>query len=237
MDHGGGSPAQQPIEISISPELARARAATARYATDLDAAKAAGYRIITPMMPDMGYHFMNPAVQGFDIEKPPILVYERSGDGWQLGALEWVFPKKPDDAAASTARPTARSPPPATTTTARSWRRRRAVGLRPRRARRPVRASSSGTRDLVTMHVWLWYPNPDGLFSSTNPLVTPFDEPARPAPRPRGPCGSSAGRRPTELDGDQLKDRRQRLSGARGLVAAAVLQHRGHDRDHQHARR
>jgi len=28
---------------------------------------------------------------------------------------------------------------------------------------------------LVTMHVWLWYPNPSGLFSGTNPLVTGFD--------------------------------------------------------------
>jgi len=26
------------------------------------------------------------------------------------------------------------------------------------------------------MHVWLWYPNPAGLFSGTNPLVTPFNE-------------------------------------------------------------
>jgi hypothetical protein len=29
------------------------------------------------------------AVQGFDVTKPPILVYERHGHRWQLGALEW----------------------------------------------------------------------------------------------------------------------------------------------------
>jgi hypothetical protein len=23
--------------------------------------------------------------------------------------------------------------------------------------------------------VWLWYPNPDGFFASTNPLVKPFN--------------------------------------------------------------
>ena len=28
---------------------------------------------------------------------------------------------------------------------------------------------------LVTLHMWLWYPNPSGLFSGTNPLVTPFN--------------------------------------------------------------
>jgi hypothetical protein len=29
--------------------------------------------------------------------------------------------------------------------------------------------------DLTTMHVWIWYPNPAGLYSSTNPLVAPFN--------------------------------------------------------------
>jgi hypothetical protein len=29
--------------------------------------------------------------------------------------------------------------------------------------------------DLVTLHVWVWYHNPDGLYSGTNPLVRPFN--------------------------------------------------------------
>ena len=29
--------------------------------------------------------------------------------------------------------------------------------------------------DLFTMHVWIWYPNPAGLYSGTNPLVAPFN--------------------------------------------------------------
>jgi hypothetical protein len=29
---------------------------------------------------------------------------------------------------------------------------------------------------LITMHVWLWYPNPTGLFASTNPLAAPFNQ-------------------------------------------------------------
>ena len=28
---------------------------------------------------------------------------------------------------------------------------------------------------LVTLHVWLWYPNPDGLYAGMNPLVAPFN--------------------------------------------------------------
>ena len=76
-------------------QLARARLATAKYSNDLDAAKAAGYGILTQQIAGMGYHFINPAVKGFDVSKPPILVYEKHGGKWQLGALEWVFPKKP----------------------------------------------------------------------------------------------------------------------------------------------
>jgi AAA ATPase domain len=30
--------------------------------------------------------------------------------------------------------------------------------------------------DLVALHVWLWYHNPDGLYSGTNPLVRPFNK-------------------------------------------------------------
>jgi hypothetical protein len=29
--------------------------------------------------------------------------------------------------------------------------------------------------DLVTLHLWLWYPNPDGLYSGTNPYIRPFN--------------------------------------------------------------
>ena len=28
----------------------------------------------------------------------------------------------------------------------------------------------------MTLHLWLWYPNPDGVFNSTNVLVSPFDK-------------------------------------------------------------
>ena len=41
----------------LADQLARARLATAKYATSLHAAKADGYQIITRMIPDMGWHF------------------------------------------------------------------------------------------------------------------------------------------------------------------------------------
>ena len=79
----------------LTADVVAARLATAKYATNLALAKADGYQIVTRMMPDMGYHFMNPAVKVFDLTRPPILVYEHTGSGWQLGALEWVFTSKP----------------------------------------------------------------------------------------------------------------------------------------------
>jgi len=45
----------------------------------------------------------------------------------------------------------------------------------------PTRSPSTGARfslwhpDLVTLLLWLWYPNPAGLYSGTNPLVRPFN--------------------------------------------------------------
>src|SRR5919108_6346981 len=83
------------IDRQLTRQLAQMRVATAPYATDLERAKADGYRIITPMMEDMGFHYLKPAIADFDVTKPPILVYVRRDGRYQLGALEWVFPEKP----------------------------------------------------------------------------------------------------------------------------------------------
>ena len=63
---GGGGSAQ------LAAQLADARFATAEYATDLDAAKADGYSLqITPNMPNMGFHFLNPSIGEFDVKRRP----------------------------------------------------------------------------------------------------------------------------------------------------------------------
>src|SRR5215212_5170097 len=76
-------------------QLAKARVATAPFVADLARAKKAGYKQITPMMHNMGFHYLNPTITTFDPAKPPILVYTRRNGRYQLGALEWVFPTKP----------------------------------------------------------------------------------------------------------------------------------------------
>jgi hypothetical protein len=157
---------------SLANQLASARMATAKYVSNLGKAKADGYRIITRMIPDMGFHYMNPDVKDFDVRRPPILVYERRGGTVQLAALEWVFPQKP----AKPPLPGARygSFPAACHyadgTFVPQALEERCAPTGPKGA-----AFTFWHPDLVTMHVWLWYPNPSGLFASTNPLVTPFN--------------------------------------------------------------
>ena len=70
-DHNHAGPGSEPS--TLAEQLAGARAATAKFVFDLHAAKRAGYQIITPMMPDMGFHFLNMGISGFDVRRPHIL--------------------------------------------------------------------------------------------------------------------------------------------------------------------
>ncbi len=153
-------------------KLALARVATAKYANDLDAAKAAGYGILTQKIPGMGYHFINPSVRGFDVRHPPILVYERHGSHWQLGALEWVFPSKP-------AAPPLKGATYGSFPAACHYKDGTFVVAASQDACAPKSPQSGAAFNfwhpaLVTMHVWIWYPNPAGLYASMNPLVPAF---------------------------------------------------------------
>jgi hypothetical protein len=158
---------------SLASQLAAARLATARYATSLHTAKADGYQIITRMIPDMGWHFRNPTIQGFDVTRPPILVYERHGRSWQLGALEWVFPQQPEVPLLPGA--TYGSFGAACHYTDGTFVFARVQELCAKRSPETGARFTFWHPDLVTLHVWLWYPNPDGLYNSTNPLVRPFN--------------------------------------------------------------
>jgi hypothetical protein len=158
----------------LASELALARSATAKYASNLALAKANGYGIITQMIPSMGYHFLNPKVTGFDIRKPAILVYQRQGNTWQLGALEWVFPKMPTT-----------EPVPGARYGSFGAACHYVDGTFVFAASQDKCAPTSPTSgakfnfwhpNLVTLHIWLWYPNPAGLFSGTNPLVSVYNK-------------------------------------------------------------
>jgi hypothetical protein len=157
----------------LAAQLAHARLATAKYATNPAAAKHDGYQLITRMIPDMGWHYLNPTIHGFDVRKPHILVYERRGSRWQLGALEWVFTQTP-----------ATPPLPGATYgsfgAACHYQDGTFVFARTQELCAP-RNPATGARfsfwhpELVTLHVWVWYHNPAGLYSGTNLLIRPFN--------------------------------------------------------------
>lgn len=171
--HGSAERGHPHASDTLPATLAEARLATAKYATSLRAARANGYRIITKMIPDMGFHFMNPKITGFQVTKPPILVYEKRGRKWQLGALEWVFPSTPETPPLPGARygsfAAACHYADGTFVPAASQ------DACPKTAPGTGAAFGFWHPDLVTLHVWLWYPNPDGLYASMNPFVRPFN--------------------------------------------------------------
>lgn len=154
-------------------DVAAARLTTAKYVTNLALAKADGYGIITRMIPDMGYHFLNPKVTGFDVRKPPILVYEHRGNSWQLGALEWVFTSKP---------PTPPLPGAQYGTFAAACHYVDGTFV-PKGSQSlcPATSPQTGAKfnfwhpKLITLHFWIWYPNPAGIYSGMNPMVSPFN--------------------------------------------------------------
>jgi len=172
--HAHPATAAQSTPKGLAPILAKARLATAKYATSLAAARKAGYTVnVTRMIPDMGWHFLNPKIAGFDASKPPILVYTKRGASWQLVAFEWVFTEKPKQA-----------PLPGATYGSFGAACHYADGtFVPAAAEADCAKTSpeSGTAfgfrhpDFVTLHLWAWYPNPDGVYAGMNPLVRPFN--------------------------------------------------------------
>jgi hypothetical protein len=153
--------------------VARARLATAKYVTNPDLAKADGYQIITPMIPNMGYHYLNPAIQGFDVTKPPILVYVQEGTAAQLVAVEWVFPTKPAAAPLQGARygSFGAACHYADGQFIMAAAQARCAKMHPKTGA----AFGFWHPALTTLHFWIWYPNPNGIFGEFNPLLTPFN--------------------------------------------------------------
>jgi hypothetical protein len=168
-------PAMVPATTAaLDNDIAAARIATAKYSTSLARAKDDGYRIITKMMPSMGYHFLNPKISGFNVRRPPILVYEHTGHGWQLGALEWVFTTMPATPPLPDA--TFGTFPAACHYNDGTFIPDKNAATCPKKAPRTGAAFFFWHPELFTMHVWVWYPNPNGLYASTNPLVAPFNK-------------------------------------------------------------
>jgi len=165
--------AQSPVHPDVITKVSLARQATAKYAMDVERAKADGYMIITPMIPNMGYHFLNPKIADFDVKKPPILVYVRKDTAWQLVAIEWVYPKKPA---------TAPLPGAKYGSFGAACHYKDGTFVMAESEAKCAKTNAKTGADfnfwhgpLVTLHMWVWYPNPNGIFAEFNSLLTPFN--------------------------------------------------------------
>jgi len=137
-----------PDKAALQSTLAELRSATTRY-HDVSNAEADGYEQTSPFVPNMGYHYVNfGLVDGeVDIKSPEALVYvdNPAKDGKRrLVAVEYIIPK-------------------------------------------PIIPNESDLPDLFsgdsdhwhfeseinawTLHAWVWYPNPEGMFHGPNPRV------------------------------------------------------------------
>ena len=97
----------------------------------------------------MGVHFLNMGLVGPTVDslRPQVLLYEPHGDSLRLVAAEWFVPTQ-------------------------------VLRTRPTLFGRPFDGPMEGHHPLMPaqlhhwdLHVWLWKPNPAGMFSPTNPAL------------------------------------------------------------------
>lgn len=152
--------------------LERARQATAKY-QDVHVAEAEGYQVVGPDIPGMGVHFvLTLEPKGFDIEKPPILLYQKSTAGaYTLVGVSylWSAAEGPDGQPLD---------PPFPKSLAR-WHRHDNICVLPH-LENPHGLSESQCREKGghfvaksqwLVHAWIWKDNPSGVFSPENPAL------------------------------------------------------------------
>lgn len=164
-------PAGEELTAQVATDVAAMRAATARYVSDRDAAIDDGFFIITQHMPGMGHHYLNPdwSADGFDPNEPPILMFVDNGGDWQLVGFEWVFPEEP-------ATPPIDGAQYGEFPAACHYDDGLFVEASAEEDCQGTHADSGAAftfwhPDLVTLHVWAWLHNPEGLYHPTNPMV------------------------------------------------------------------
>lgn len=140
----GFGPARVNPSSNLNSELAQARLATAKY-HDISQALADGYVDIDLFVPMMGYHYLKPSLVDatFDPAKPELLVYamDQQNNRLRLVAVEYVVPISLSP-----------DPPEGFTGSEDVWDRNETFGL-------------------WTLHAWIWFNNPNGMFADFNPRL------------------------------------------------------------------
>ena len=172
--HSAGSSISYTELKNTATQLERARQATAKY-EDVRLAEADGYHAMGPDVPGMGVHFVQTLeAKEFDIEKPPILLYQKNQaapGGYSLVGVTylWNGAEGPDGQPVD---------PPFPKSLAR-WHRHSNICVLPGLSN-PHELNQSQCREKGgqffaqapwMVHAWIWKDNPAGVFSSENPAL------------------------------------------------------------------
>lgn len=172
--HAPGAPVTYAELKNTMALLDRARQATAKY-QDVRVAEAEGYQPLGGDHPGMGVHFvltMEP--KGFDIEKPPILLYVKDASapgGYTLVGVGYLLnsAEGPDGQPLDPPFPKALA----------QWHRHDNICMLPH-LDNPGALSESECRargghfvahSQWLVHAWIWKDNPAGVFSPDNPAL------------------------------------------------------------------
>ena len=172
--HAGGAPLSYTELKNTVAQLERARQATAKY-QDVHVAEADGYQVVGPDMPGMAVHFvLTLEPNGFDIEKPPILLYVKDSaapGGYSLAGVSylWNAPAGPDGQPLNPPFPKALAP----------WHRHENICVLPHlenpHGLTEAQCRDQGGRFIAKsqwlVHAWIWKDNPSGVFSPENPAL------------------------------------------------------------------
>jgi len=206
---------------SVDGILAEVRQATARY-LDVERARADGFVQISGMEPRHGYHFarvdagaaIGTALAGgkLDLARPPMLLYVERQGVWQLAGVEYALPTRP----ATNPFPGAEWHEHEASCHYRDF--RELPGARAGEC--PARHPASGEPfvlwhpSFAVVHVWAWYPNPEGPFAAENPYLAAYGGVAPPD------AGHRHARNPAEAIYSQYT---HRIAGGVLLVLAALI--------------
>ena len=171
--HAGGAAISFAELKNTVTQLERARLATAKY-QDVRVAQADGYQPVGPDIPGMGVHFVQTLEpKGFDIEKPPILLYQKTPaapGGYTLVGVSylWSAAEGPDGQPLD---------PPFPKSLA-HWHRHGNICVLPNIQNPHVSESQCReqgghfvAQSQWLVHAWIWKDNPAGVFSAENPAL------------------------------------------------------------------
>ena len=160
----------------VSPETGRQvyeiRLATEKY-RDLDKAQADGYFRFTGYVPNMGYQYANPKLfSGFNLRQPPILNYDERDGRFELTGVMFIsaIDRSPGSVLPFKGAEFMKHPMMC------HYQDGTNLNLEKQEqcpAEHPLTKAALvfWHPDLWMMSAWIWYPNPNGLFSLYNPLL------------------------------------------------------------------